>query len=151
MMRVREPGDPEEWEFVNEDGQANPPPPPQIGHIEGVAPLPQGDLQPGPTPTGTYGLPNQEGFHQIPYRDDVPRPIIYSVETSQGPPSHPGSSEGPFSSIFGTSSSGTAEKASSWEATVKRTMSLTLSMPGREETTTATVEGSLSWMRRRAG
>lgn len=35
-----------------------PPLPPPIGHIEGVAPLPQGDLQPGLTPTGTYGLPN---------------------------------------------------------------------------------------------
>ena len=63
-------------------------------------------------------------------------PIIYSVETSLGPPSYPGSSEGPFSSIFGTSSSGTAVKASSSESTVKGTMSLTLSVPGREETAT---------------
>ena len=99
-----------------------PPLPPPIGHIEGVAPLPQGDLQPGPTPTGTYGLPNwrlrRARHHKL------------------------GSSEGPFSSISGTS--GTAEKASSSEATVKGTMSLTVSMPGREETTTATLEGSLT-------
>ena len=113
-------------------------------YIEGVAPLPQWELQPGPTPTGVYGLPIQEGFHQLPVREQEPTPIVYSVETSQGPPSYPGSSEGPFPSTFGTSSSGTAVKASSSESTVKGTMSLTLSVPGRQETATATLEGSLT-------
>ena len=67
---------------------------PAIGHLERIEPIPI--VQPGPTPLGVYGLPVPQGFHQLPYRDGPERVITYSVNTSEGPPSHPGSSEGPI-------------------------------------------------------